>query len=187
MKLILASKSPRRIQILKDHGFKFEIIPADIDEENYTHLEPEEMVKTLSILKAQKIAKNYKDAIILGSDTTISLNGENIGKPTSIKNAKEILSKLSDKTHLVITGFTIIDTKNNKTNTFTEISKVTFKKINQKEIDDYVSIKNILDLAGGYAIQEEGGNFVRSYEGDYLNIVGLPSIAINKLSSFGVK
>lgn len=187
MRLILASKSPRRIQILKDHGFKFEIIPADIDEESYTYLEPIEMVKTLSRLKAEKIAKNYKDAVILGSDTTISLNGENIGKPISLENAKELLKKLSNKTHLVITGFTIIDSINNKIITSSATSKVTFKKLNQKEIDNYVSIKNILDLAGGYAIQEEGGNFVKSYEGDFLNIVGLPSIVIGKLSNFKLK
>jgi septum formation protein len=187
MKLILASKSPRRKQLLLDHGFKFETIPANIEEEKYTYLEPLEMVKTLSLLKAQKIAKEHNNSIILGADTTVSLNGENIGKPVSIENAKEILNKLSGKTHLVISGFTIINSSNNQTYTSHEISKVTFKKLSQKEINDYTSIANVLDLAGGYAIQEEGGALIDKYEGDYLNIVGLPSKVFGKLSQFKLK
>jgi septum formation protein len=183
-KLILASKSPRRIKILRDAGFEFEIIPAEIDEENYEHLSPLEMVKTLSRLKAEKVAKFNPNAIIIGSDTTINLNGKVISKPNDLENAFRMLKSLSGSTHEVITAYTIIDTKHNKIETDSEIAKVFFRDLNDEEINKYINSINVLGFAGAYGIQDGADKFVKKIEGDFLNIVGLPTKAIEKLKKY---
>lgn len=179
-KLILASNSDRRKQILKDHKFKFEVISANIDEEKYNHLHPIEMVKTLSRLKAEKIAKKKPNSIILGADTTVVLEKENIGKPKNLDDAHNILSKLSSSTHKVHTGYTIIIPLG-KSITSYETTKITFKKLSEKQINDYIHLHNVLDYAGSYAIQEGADSFVKNFEGDYLNILGLPKKALELL------
>ena len=180
-KLILASKSPRRKQILKENGFKFKVIPANIDEEKYISLPPLTMIKTLSRLKSEKIFKQYKNSIILGADTTVVLGKEMLGKPTNLMEAKEMLKKLSGSTHTVYTGFTIINPINNTKTTSYASTKVTFKKLSERDIYEYINNNNVLDLAGSYAIQEGAGEFVNKIEGDYLNVIGLPTKAITKL------
>lgn len=179
--LILASKSPRRKQILKDHGFNFKAVPANIDEDKYINLPPLEMVKKLSLLKAEKISKQYKNSIILGADTTVALGKEMLGKPINLMEANEMLNKLSGSTHTVYTGFTIINPKIKKIITSYASAKVTFKKLSEENIDLYIHSHDVTDFAGSYAIQEGGDKFVKSYEGDYLNILGLPTKAITEL------
>lgn len=178
-KLILASKSPRRQRILKENGFNFRVAPADLNEEKYENLSPLRMAKTLSVLKAKKIANKYKNTVVIGVDTTVDLNGEIIGKPKTIKHAKEILKELSGKTHKVITVFTIIH--NGKVQTDYEKTYVTFYKLDDKTIDEYLKRIDVMGFAGAYGIQDGAGVFIRNIRGDYLNIVGLPSKAINLL------
>src|SRR3989344_2838781 len=111
-KLILASQSPRRKQILKDRGFRFKTSPSSIGEEAFEHLEPIKMVETLSLLKAKRVAVKYPKSIILGADTTVVVNKEILNKPKSKADAQKMLRKLSGKTHKVLTGFAIIDSSN---------------------------------------------------------------------------
>ena len=178
-KLILASKSSRRKKILKENGFNFSVIPADINEEEYENLNPLKMVKTLSRLKAEKIAKLNSSAVVLGADTTIDLNGKIISKPISINHAIQMLKELSGTTHKVITAFTII--KSAKIYTSYEITKVTFKNLTDIQIRNYVNKVDVLGFAGSYGIQDGADIFIKKIEGDYLNVVGLPQKAIDNL------
>ena len=178
-KLILASQSPRRQEILKEAGFIFEIIPANIDEEKYETLTPLEMVKTLSKLKAEKISKDNTDAVVIGADTTVDLNGEIISKPKDLIDAKRILTRLSGTTHQIITGYTIIS--DDKSDTYFEITFVTFNTLMENQIDDYIKSENVLGFAGSYGIQDGADAFIKETRGDYKNIMGLPTSAINKL------
>lgn len=185
--IILASASPRRKEILERVGLIFKVDPSNIKEDLNLDLEPLELAKYLSLQKAQDVAKRYKDAVIIGADTFVLLNGEILGKPKTKENAKKMLTELSGKCHLVITGFTIIDTKLNKVVTKSAETKVYFKKMSDKEIEDYVETNEPLDKAGAYAIQEKGGIFVEKIEGDFFNIVGLPLFSlIEELKEFGV-
>lgn len=179
-KLVLASKSPRRKQILRDNNFDFQFFSAEIDEESYENLPAEEMVKTLSKLKAEKVARNFTNSIIIAADTTVHLNNKILSKPRDLKHAKKMLMSLSGTNHEVITGFTIIE-PDKKPKTYFETTKVYFKKLSNKEINEYVNNHEVLDKAGAYGIQDGADGFVEKYEGDYLNIVGLPTKAILKL------
>jgi septum formation protein len=178
-RIVLASKSPRRQKILKENGFNFSVIPADINEEEYENLNPLKMVKTLSRLKAEKIAKLNSSAVILGADTTIDLNGKIVSKPSSINHAIQMLKELSGTTHKVITAFTII--KSGNIYTSYEITKVTFKNLTDKQIRNYVKKVDVLGFAGSYGIQDGADIFIKEIKGDYLNVVGLPTKAIKAL------
>jgi len=180
-KLVLASKSPRRKKILEENGFKFITCPADLNEEEYENLPPLQMVKTLSKLKAEKISKIYKESLILGADTTVVIGKETLGKPRDKNHAKEMLLKLSGSTHTVYTGFTIINPDKKTITTSHDSTKITFKILSEKEINDYIKIHNVTDLAGSYAIQEGAGEFVNKIEGDYLNVIGIPTKVIIEL------
>lgn len=173
--IILASKSPRRIKFLKEIGLKFIIEPSKIDENLYIdeNLAPEEIAKKIALEKAKSIAKNKKEGIIIGADTIVVLNNEILGKPVDKKDAIRMLKKLSNSTHKVITGLAIIDIKG-KTLVDSVITLVTMRKIDDKEIEDYVNSKEPLDAAGAYKIQEKGYKFIEKIEGDYENVIGLP-------------
>lgn len=184
-KIILASKSPRRRKLLEQIGIKFVVEESNVDEENSYHLSPRDMVKHLSIEKAKAVARKNKQAIVIGADTTVILENEVIGKPRSEKEAKEILKKLSNKTHLVITGITIINFK--KILTRLAETKVHFRKLTDKEINAYVKTGEPMDKAGGYGVQEKAGIFIDNIQGDYFNVVGLPISAVSEmLKEFGI-
>ena len=184
--LIIASSSKRREQILRNHGIKFKISPSNIAEDRFNHLNPIKMVETLSFLKAKKAFEKFPNSIILGADTTVVLGKKILGKPKSSTEAYKMLKSLSGKTHKVITGFTITNSSDGKTLTSHEITKVTFRKLSEEEINNYVGHGEVMDKAGAYAIQEEAGEFVEKIEGDYLNVVGLPSKVFDHLKSFGI-
>lgn len=185
--IILASASPRRKEILKRAGLKFHVEVSDYEEDSTLDLEPSELAKYLSLQKAKDVTKNYKNAIIIAADTFVILEKETIGKPKNEADAKRILKKLSGKPHLIITGFTIIDTDTQKTVSKSVATTVYMKKMSEEEIDAYVGTKEPLDKAGAYGIQELGGIFIEKIEGDYFNIVGLPLFPIVKsLNEFGI-
>ncbi len=168
--LILASASPRRKELLALAGLEFEIKPSDADETVPEGLTPRETVEYLSNIKAQAL-KNGIDTVI-GSDTVVSIDAEILGKPTSKENAKEILKKLSGRTHSVFTGVTII--QKNTVETFSVETKVEFYKLSDEEIDNYLEFDEYKDKAGAYGIQGKGALFVKGIIGDYSNVVGLP-------------
>ena len=171
-KIILASQSPRRKELLKSLGIDFEIIPADIDESIDTDKPLIDEIEKLSFLKANHIFKDHKDSVVIGSDTIVVLNGLLLGKPKTNEKAKEMLNMLSNNTHQVITAVSIISPKCSET--FSNVSDVTFRELTSKEIDEYVNSGEPLDKAGAYAIQGGAKTFISSINGDYYSIIGLP-------------
>ncbi len=172
MKIILASASPRRKELLEKAGYSFEIIPADIDETINPLLTPYENVKQLGLKKAMHNAKIYTDDINLGCDTIVVLDDVIYGKPKDELDAKRMLMTFSGKTHFVYSGVGII--YKGKTINFVVESKVTFKKLTEEMINDYISSKECFGKAGSYAIQGLGRNLVEKYSGELENIIGLP-------------
>lgn len=186
-KIILASQSPRRKALLKQIGLDFEVIVSSFEEKIDKNLKPGELAEKFSLEKAKDVAKRQKNAIIIAADTFVVLGNEILGKPKTKELAKKMLEKLSGKAHLVITGFTIIDTKSGKTVTKSVESKLFMKKLTKEEIDTYVNTGEPLDKAGAYAVQEKGGLFIKKIEGDFFNVVGLPIFAVTwELKKFGI-
>ena len=186
-KIILASQSPRRKDLLQQVGLKFEIDPSNYEEDMSLKMEPLKLVEYLSLGKAKDVAERHKDAIIVSADTIVTLDGEVFGKPKTAERAKYVLCKFSGKAHTVLTGFTIIDTETNKQITKSVETKVYFKSLSEKEIDAYIATGEPLDKAGGYAIQGLAALFIEKIEGDYFNIVGLPIFPLMEaLKTFGI-
>lgn len=186
-KIILASKSPRRKELLEKVGLKFEIKVSDFDESSVSKLPPKELAEFLSKEKGKAVAKEFKNAVIISADTIVILDGEMIGKPTSEEDARKMLRKLSGRDHQVITGFTIIDSEFDVSITRSVESRVFFREISDDEIDAYVETGETLDKAGGYGIHEKAAVFLERVDGDYSNVVGLPILpVIEELKKFGV-
>ena len=185
MKLILASASPRRKEILSYLNIPFEIIAADIKETIDDNKPLQEEIERLSFLKANEIFKDHNDAVVIGSDTIVTLDDKVLGKPKSIEEAKEMLHLLENNKHVVITGVTIISDKMSET--FSVVSDVYFNPLSDEEIEEYVKTKEPLDKAGAYAIQGIGGKFIKKIDGDYYAIMGLPLSQIyNRLKKYGL-
>ena len=175
-KIILASASPRRAEILKEAGFDIEIISADVEER--ADGEAVETAAYNAQLKAQKIAQVHKDQIIVAADTVVCFNGQLLGKPNSIDQAKERLLDLSGKAHEVYTAVCIC--LGSQTKEFVGVSKVQFKDFDESVIDEYYAKVNPLDKAGGYNIDESGDLIIESFEGEYENIMGLPILELKR-------
>jgi septum formation protein len=187
-KIILASGSPRRKELLKNIGLKFEVSAEDVEEELTGSLSPATLAEKLSLKKAKAAAKKYPDAIIIAADTIGVFEGQIIGKPHTAIEAKRMLTMLSGKSHLVVTGYSIIDTGIKKSVTKSVETKVYFRKLTKAEIESYVKTGEPLDKAGAYAIQGLGALIVEKIEGDYYNIIGLPlNSLMESLREFGVK
>lgn len=178
MKVILASASPRRQELIKRLFDEFIIIPADIDETLPDEVGAEFAPVYLAAQKAKAIANEHPDALIIAADTVVIAEGKILGKPKDRDDAKNMLHFLSGKTHKVITGCCIC--KGNSFASFHEESYVTFYELSDKEIAEYVK-KGLADgKAGAYGIQDNGALFVERIEGDYYNIVGLPISRLNR-------
>jgi septum formation protein len=184
--IILASASPRRKEILEKLKIPFSIIPADIDESIKENESPYEYVERLAIEKAQIIATQYPDAFVIGSDLTCELDGASIGKAENKLMAKNIISNFSGKTHFgrcgwaVIKGSTVL-----ASGVATTI--ITFNILSDKQIDEYISSNQWVGFAGAYAIQIVGKKFIKSFNGSFYDILGLPIYHIaSTLRSFGI-
>lgn len=187
IKLILASASPRRVELLKMLGCKFKIIPSKIEEKINPRLSPIQNVKNLSRLKTLDVASEISDGIIIGADTVVVLGKKILGKPKDKKEAQEMLQNLSGKEHKVITGITVIDTKTRKILQDAIMTKVKFRKLNKNLIEKYIKSGEPLDKAGAYGIQGKGSLLIESIIGDYFNGEGLPLNALSQLlEKFGV-
>jgi len=173
-KIILASKSKQRKKLLEIIGLDFEIEKSNYIEAMTEKLPAYKLAQKLALGKAQDVAKKYKDAIIIGADTFMILGKELIGKPHTMQEAKKTLKKISGKKHKFITGIAIIDTKKNKVFTDYEITEIWFKKLNDREIENYIKTNEPLDKSGGYTIQGIGAIFVKKINGNYDNAIGLP-------------
>lgn len=178
MQLILASASPRRAQILRDAGLHFELAHADVDERHKRGETAREMTRRLAQAKAHAVARKLADkspeAIVIGADTVVEVKGALLGKPMSARAAREMLTKLSGRTHRVITSVAAIRLPDQVEEIATESTRVRFAPLTGDEIADYVATGEPLDKAGAYAVQGIGGRFVERVEGCYFNVVGLP-------------
>jgi len=177
-KIILASGSPRRKQMLEQVGLRFTVEVSDYEEKPIQGVLPFQFVETLSLGKAKAVANNHEDAIIIGADTIVVLDNQILGKPKTKEDAKEMLKKLSGNTHSVFTGFTIIDTKNKRTITNHVETKIRFKNLSDEEISGYVETGEPMDKAGAYGVQDRGALFVEYIQGDYSSVMGLPILKI---------
>lgn len=183
MHIILASKSPRRQELLKRLVDEFEVLVSEFDEESVTfNGNPRDYVKELSIGKAQAVARSVsKSSLIIAADTIVVLNDEVLGKPKSEKHAFDMLSRLSGKTHYVYSGVTIMSTDTKEIYSEVVSTEVKFSNLTKEQIENYISSKEPMDKAGAYGIQGLGAIFVEEIKGCYYNVVGLPLNKLNKM------
>lgn len=171
-KIILASASPRRRELMTLAGYDFEVKCADITETVPENARPEEVVMSLALQKAQAVARENSEAIVVGSDTVVALDGKILGKPHSTQEAVEMLRSLSGRCHRVYTGVAII--KGEKVKSFYDETEVEFYPLSDAEIESYVATGEPMDKAGAYGIQGRGALLVKGIGGDYFNVMGLP-------------
>ena len=187
-KIVLASASPRRRELLEQIGLRFQVEPTDYDEETASASDPHGKARELSLGKAKAAARRHRKAIVIAADTLVVLGGRIIGKPHTNAQAREMLRDLNGRMHSVITGFTVLDAESGKVLTKSVETRVHMRKLPLKEIEAYVRTKEPLDKAGGYAIQGRGVVLVDRIEGDFSNVVGLPLGALaESLGEFGIK
>ena len=184
MRLILASRSPRRKEILAELVKDFEIIPACKEEKVDLRLPPDEIVKKLAAEKAEEVFFENSDAVVIGSDTIVYFNGTVLGKPKNEADAHRMLAVLNGQAHEVYTGVCIRTPQKNET--FYCSTRVYFKTLSENFIHEYVATGSPLDKAGSYGVQD-AMNPVRRYEGSFTNVMGLPSEALReKLTEMGI-
>ena len=186
-KIILASSSPRRRELMAQAGFAFEVLVSEADETIETET-PGEMVEVLSERKAAAVAEEIKkqgfaeeSVLLVGADTMVAIDGKKLGKPKDEKGAEEMLEELSGRTHQVYTGVTLIRLKKEENDsilqesrTFSERTDVSFYPLTKEEIRSYIATGEPMDKAGAYGIQGKAAVFVKEIKGDYNNVVGLP-------------
>ena len=174
MRLILASTSPRRREILELLGLPFEVIAPGFDELASSDRPVEDEVLDFALGKARSVARDNPNSIVIGSDTMILVNAKKVGKPDGIADAKHILRSLSGKTHRIFTSVAIVDGSGGPGLRIVEEVSVRMRDYPEKEIEDYLSCNESLDKAGAYSIQGRGRALIESIDGDYLTAVGLP-------------
>lgn len=171
-KIILASASPRRKELMELAGYDFEVICADIVEVVPEEAMPQEVVMSLALQKAQAVAAEHKEAVVIGSDTVVALDGKILGKPHSEQEACEMLRLLSGRTHKVFTGVAIVC--GGKVKNFFDETDVEFYSLGDDEIKKYVATGEPTDKAGAYGIQGKGSVLVKRINGDFFSVMGLP-------------
>lgn len=175
MRLILASESPRRAALLRQVGFEFDILPSSVKEDVDGFKSPIQCVLILSRRKTNDVARKVKEGIIVGADTLVVLDGKNFGKPRNESEAKKMLRQLSEREHLVYTGFTLLHVPSGRWTSEFDVTRVKFRELFADEIDAYVKSGSCLDKAGAYGIQDDyGAVFVERIDGCYYNVVGFP-------------
>src|SRR5262249_48750361 len=187
MKLILASSSPRRAEILANAGLPFSVLSSAVDESPLPGEKPQALVLRLANAKAElAAARAVGPAAIIAADTVVLINGSILGKPRSADEARQMLQQLSGRTHSVLTGVALIRLPDNQRRQFTESTQVDFRPISEEELAAYLATEEPYDKAGAYAIQGLAGRFIPRIEGCYFNVVGLPlSRALSELRALG--
>jgi len=179
-RIILASASPRRSELLKELGLKFQVIPAEAEETAPEHLTPHEICQVNAHRKARAIARKHPDALVIGADTIVCLGQSILGKPRSMTEARHMLETLSGETHEVITGVCLMHIAARREKLFAVSTPVTFRPLTPRQIRDYVKAVHTLDKAGAYAIQEHGNMIIKSIKGSRSNVIGLPLERLGK-------
>ena len=184
--LILASASSRRKTLLDDMGLAFAVQVANVEEDDRPHLKPDNLVLNNAILKAESVAKEAPDALVLGSDTTVAFEGRIFSKPQDLNEAMQMLETLSDQWHEVYSAISLRWTNGDFKESFYEVSQVKFRALTPSIIRKYHSRVNPLDKAGAYGIQEASDLIIESIKGSFENIMGLPSeLLANRLKKHG--
>jgi septum formation protein len=173
-KLILASASPRRAQLLREIGLKFHVVPSREEENDQPHLSPREWAMRHAFAKAREVAGRFPDAIVIGADTIVVLGRKVFNKPKDMADAKRMLRELQGRTHRVITGVCVLHRAKHRRILFAETTAVTFRKLNDTQIASYLRRIHPLDKAGAYAAQEHGRDIIARVDGLYSNVVGFP-------------
>jgi septum formation protein len=172
--LILASASPRRCELLRQAGVGFQVVPSDAPEVHDPQLTARELAQGNAYRKTRVVSERFRDCLVLGADTLVTLEGELFGKPADLEDARGMLRRLQGHTHQVITAVCLMHRQLEQTRVFAEFTDVTFKRLEDDDINRYLVSINPLDKAGSYAIQEGGDQLVREISGSYSNVVGLP-------------
>jgi len=172
--IILASASPRRMELLKQLELEFVVLPSNAPELHYEDLTAGEISQLNAYRKARQLAKQHPDSLVLGADTLVCLGTRLFGKPASGRQAAEMLRDLAGRTHTVVTGVCMLHLRTHRQRVFAETSFVTFHPLTGKQISRYLERMNPLDKAGAYAIQEGGEMIVETVSGSLTNVVGLP-------------
>ncbi|MDI9514441.1 MAG: septum formation protein Maf [Clostridiaceae bacterium] len=185
-KLILASASPRRKDLLKQIGLEFEAYPADIDENSLGYMDAGKYAEEMSRRKALMVAKDFYGAtdeehLILGADTTVEIDGTILGKPEDYDDAVRMLESIQGKWHRVITGITLVNAKNREVLTDSEMTRVKIRSMTPEMIQAYLRTGESLDKAGAYGAQGYGSLIVERVEGCFFNVIGLPIYKLSRL------
>lgn len=184
--MILASKSPRRKEILESIGFNLNIKSEEIDEVSSKD-EVIDKIKDIAFQKVEAVAKKFPNEYVVGADTIVELDGKIIGKPKNEKEAFEILKSLSGKSHNVVTAYSFININKGIEIVDYSITKVYFKELSEELIKWYIESKEPMDKAGAYGIQDKGAIFVEKIEGDFFTVMGFPiEKFMSKLSEIGI-
>lgn len=183
-KIVLASKSPRRKELLEMLGFTFFVHPSSADEIYNKDALPNEIVEQLALGKAKDVSSNYDDAIIIGTDTIVVYEGNVLGKPKDKNDAFDMLKSLQDDVHQVYSGLALVDSFTGKSIVSHRLTKVYMYPLSDCQIKSYVNTGEPLDKAGSYGIQGLGSLFIEKIEGDYFNVVGLPISLLRELLMF---
>ncbi len=174
--LILASASPRRQQLLQESGFEFETISPDVEEVHDASMTSEALTIENARRKAMAVAAGRPEAVVLGADTLVYIDGVPLAKPADLVEARSMLRRLSGRTHHVCTGVALA--RAGSMETFAVITHVTFRQLTDAMIDDYLARVHVLDKAGAYAAQEHGDLIIEQIDGSLLNVIGLPMEAV---------
>lgn len=187
-RFVLASASPRRLELLRAAGYDFDVVSPSIDELACDCLTIRELTIWNAARKAAAASKLCEDAVVLAADTLVSIDGEVIGKPSNLEDAAAILRRLSGRAHEVWTGVRIVAPARGKMQSFEEISRVYFRKLDERAIRNYLAKIDPLDKAGAYAAQGHGAEIIAEIQGSFTNVVGLPmEKTMRALQKFGIK
>jgi len=185
-RIILASASPRRTELLKLIGLRFDVIPSDV-EERFEDGDPALVAERLAASKAGNVASMVRSGIVIGADTVVVVDSRLLGKPVDDEDAKRMLAMLSGRNHEVITGVAVVDASSGRSCVEHERTRVWFRELGPSEIDAYVASGEPMDKAGAYGVQGLGSVIVRRIEGCYFNVVGLPLPRLSDmLKRFGI-
>ena len=185
--LILASASPRRLELFRQTGLEFQAVTSGAEEIHQEQLTAGELSQINAYRKARAVSKKFPDALVIAMDTLVSLDTKIFGKPKDRAEARRMLEELQGRTHEVVTGCCLIHLRTHRQKVFAELTTVTFRSLEAEEIAHYHSKINPLDKAGAYAIQEHGDDIVRKFSGSFSNVVGLPLERLSQeLASFGI-
>ncbi|RJP15004.1 MAG: septum formation protein Maf [Candidatus Abyssobacteria bacterium SURF_5] len=186
--IILASASPRRLELLQLLNIIFEVVPSAVEEAEHEGESPGDLVERNALAKALDVARRRASGLIIGADTLVWLNDRAFGKPADIEDARRMLRVLAGKTHQVYSGLAVVRIEDNKRLTAHEVTDVTFRPLSEEQITRYLGMIDPLDKAGAYAIQGAGGIIVEKLCGCYYNVVGLPlNLLDTMLAPFGVR